>query len=153
MGLFDNIPGAGGAAGGDWAKQAADAQAAADAILKSSGYAGGTADPAAMDVGQLSADRAAIEAQAHEQNRILSVGSPASITIASKVDTGETAGGNPIYLLNLAVTPEGGAAYDVQKKEIIPATALSGYADGTTMAGRIDPADKNLVAFGDKPFM
>ncbi len=56
MGLFDNIPGAGGAAGaagGDWAKQAAQAQAAADEILKNSGYAGGTADPAAMDVAAL----------------------------------------------------------------------------------------------------
>jgi hypothetical protein len=33
MGLFDNIPGA-GAAGGDWQKQAADAQAAADKIMR-----------------------------------------------------------------------------------------------------------------------
>jgi hypothetical protein len=153
MGLFDNIPGAGAAAGGDWAKQAAEAQAAADEILKNSGYAGGTADPAAMDATQLTADRDAIEAQAHEQNRILSVGSAATLTIVSKVDTGEKAGGNPIYLLNLMVEPEGGAAYEVQKKEIIGATVLASYADGTSMAGRVDPADKNLVAFGDKPFM
>ena len=153
MGLFDNLPGAGAAAGGDWAKQAADAQAAADEILKNSGYAGGTAGAAAMDVNQLSADRAAVEAQAHEQNRILSVGSPATLTIVSKVDTGEKAAGNPIYVLDLKVEPEGGAAYTVQKKEIISAVSLASYADGTSMAGRIDPADKNLVAFGDKPFM
>lgn len=148
MGMFDNL-----GAGGDWAKQAADAQAAADEILKNSGYAGGTADPAAMDVAALTADRSAIEAQAHEQNRILGVGSPASITIDSKVDTGEAVAGNAVYLLNLTVTPEGGASYPVQLKQIIPPSTLSGYADGTTMAGRIDPADKNLVAFGDKPFM
>jgi hypothetical protein len=152
MGLFDNVPGA-GAAGGDWAKQAADAQAAADQILKSSGYAGGTADPAAMDAAQLGADQKAIQDQAHEQNRILSVGSPAQLTIVSKVDTGEKAGGNPIYVLKLKVAPEGGKAYDVDLKQIIPSTTLSGYADGTTMAGRVDPADKKLVAFGDKPFM
>lgn len=153
MGMFDNIPGAGAAAGGDWAKQAEEAQAAADEILKNSGYAGGTADPAAMDVAALGADRAALEAQGHEQNRILGVGSPASITIDSKVDTGESVAGNAKYILNLTVTPEGGKAYTVQLPQIIPPTTLSGYADGTTMAGRIDPADKNLVAFGDKPFM
>ena len=153
MGLFDKVPGAGAAAGGDWAKQAADAQAAADEILKNSGYAGGTSDPAALDVEGLAADRAAIEAQAHEQNRILTVGSPATLTIVSKVDTGEKAGGNPVYLLNLKVEPDGGAAYDVQKKEIISSVTLSSYDDGTSMPGRVDPADKNLVAFGDKPFM
>ena len=152
MGMFDNLPGAGAAAGGDWAKQAAQAQAAADAMLKSSGYAGGLADPAAMDVTQLTADRAAIEAQAHEQNRILTIGSPATLTIVGKTDTGEKAGGNPVYLLELKVEPEGGTAYTVKKKEIISSVALAGYADGTSMAGRIDPADKDAVAFGDKPF-
>lgn len=151
MGLFDNVPGAG--AGGDWAKQAAEAQAAADAILKSSGYAGGIADPGAMDVQQLGADQKAIQDQAHEQNRILTVGSPASLTIVSTVDTGEKAGGNPVYLLELKVVPESGEPYTVTKKEIIAATALASYGAGTTMAGRIDPADKNLVAFGDKPFL
>jgi hypothetical protein len=151
MGAFDNLPGMG--AGGDWAKQAADAQAAADEILKNSGYAGGTADPAATDLAGLSADRAALEAQGHEQNRILGVGSPATLTIDSKVDTGESVAGNATYILNLTVTPEGGEAYTVQLKQIIPPSTLSGYADGTTMPGRIDPADKNNVAFGDKPFM
>lgn len=152
MGMFDNLPGAGAAAGGDWAKQAAEAQAAADAMLKSQGYAGGLADAAAADATQLSADREAIEAQSHEQNRILTVGSPATLTIVGKTDTGEKAGGNPIYLLELKVEPEGGKAYTVKKKEIIPSVSLSGYADGASMAGRVDPADKNAVAFGDKPY-
>ncbi len=151
MALFGNVPGA-GAGAGDWAAQAAAAQAAADEMLKASGYAGGMVDPAAMDVGQLTADRAAIEAQANEQNRILTVGSPAQLTIVSKADTGEKAGGNPVYVLQLKVEPEGGAAYTVSKREILSSVALSGYADGTSMAGRVDPADKNLVAFGDKPF-
>jgi hypothetical protein len=150
MALFGNVPGAGAA--GDWAAQAAAAQAAADEMLKASGYAAGVADPAAMDVGQLTADRAAIEAQANEQNRILTVGSPAQLTILSKADTGDKAGGNPVYVLQLKVAPEGGEAYTISKREIISSVALSGYADGTSMAGRIDPADKNLVAFGDKPF-
>lgn len=151
MALFGNIPGAGAAAGGDWAKQAAEAQAAAEQMMKQAGYTG-LADPAAMDVGKLTAERDAIQAQAAEQNRILTVGSKAMLTIVSKVDTGEAAGGNPVYLLNLSVVPDGGTAYAVQKKEIISSMSLSGYADGTTMEGRVDPADKNLVAFGDKPF-
>ena len=153
MGLFDNIPGAGAPAGGDWAKQAADAQAAADQMMKNAGFAGGVSDPAAMDVEQGLADRSEIEAQAHEQNRILSVGSPATLTIVDKVDTGEKKGGTPVYLLTLKVEPEDGETYEVQKKEIIGAVNLSSYATGTSMPGRVDPADKNLVAFGDKPFM
>ena len=154
MGLFDNIPGAGaaGAAGGDWAKQAAQAQAAADEIMKNSGYAGGTADPAAMDVAGLTKDRDAIQAQANEQNRILTVGSPVSLTIVSKTDTGEKTAGNPVYELELKVQPDKGAAYTVKKKEIISSVSLGSYKDGSTMAGRVDPADKNAVAFGEKPF-
>jgi hypothetical protein len=147
MALFGNVPGA-----GDLAAQAAAAQAVADEALKASGYAGGMADPAAMDVGQLTVDRSAIEAQASEQNRILTVGSPAQLTIVSKVDAGEKVGGNPVYVLELTVEPQGSAAYTVSKREIISSVALSGYTDGTTMAGRVDPANKNLVAFGDKPF-
>jgi hypothetical protein len=42
------------------------------------------------------ADRGAIESQAHEQNRILSVGGPGTALIKSHVDTGEQAGGNPV---------------------------------------------------------
>ena len=154
MGVFDNMPGmpGSGAAGGDWAKQAADAQAAADEMLKSAGYTTGAAGASSMDVGQMGTDRAAIEAQANEQNRILTVGSPATLTIVSAVDTGEMAGGNPIYTIKLKVEPAGGSAYTVTRREIVSTAALSGYTAGTTMPGRIDPADKNLVAFGDKPF-
>ena len=150
MGVFDGFTNA--AAGGDWQAQAAAAQAAADEAMKSAGMTGSAADMTMADAGGLMADREAIEAQATEQNRILTVGSPVTLTIVSKTDTGEKSAGNPIYVLELSVVPEGGAAYTVSKREIIGSTALSGYADGTTMAGRVDPADKNLVAFGDKPF-
>lgn len=150
MGLFDNMTG--GAAGGDWAKQAADAQALADQMMKDAGYSSAPGDIGATTAA-MGADRSALEAQAHEQNRILSVGSPAQITIVGKTDTGEKVAGNGKYLLQLSVVPEGGAAYTVQKEEIIPPQVISGYADGTTLAGRIDPADPNKVAFGDKPFM
>jgi hypothetical protein len=150
VGLFDNL--GGGAAGGDWAKQAADAQALADQMMKDAGYSAAPGDIAATTAA-MGADRSAIEAQAHEQNRILSVGSPAKITIVGKTDTGEKVAGNGKYILQLSVVPEGGEAYTVQKEEIIPPQVLSGYADGTTLDGRIDPADRNKVAFGDKPFM
>ena len=148
MGAFDNL---GGAAGGDWAKQAADAQAMADQMMKDSGYGATTADMAAA-MPAMAADRGAIEAQADEQNRILTVGGKAKITIKSKTDLGKKVAGNDTYLLELEVTPEGGKAYTVKKEEIIPSQVISGYADGTTLDGRVDPADKNKVAFGDKPF-
>ena len=150
MGAFDGLTNA--AAGGDWQAQAAAAQAAAEEAMKSAGMPGSAADMTMADAPGLIADRDAITAQANEQNRILTVGSPVTLTIVSKVDTGEVTAGNPVYQLELSVAPEGGAAYTVSKREIIGSTALSGYADGTTMAGRVDPADKNLVAFGDKPF-
>jgi dipeptidyl aminopeptidase/acylaminoacyl peptidase len=148
MGAFDNL---GAAAGGDWAKQAADAQKMADQMMKDSGYGASTADAAAA-APAMAADRAALEAQADEQNRILSIGDKGKITIVKKTDTGKKVAGNDTWLLELKVEPDGGKAYTVKKEEIIPPQVISGYADGTTLDGRIDPADKNKVAFGDKPF-
>ena len=147
MGMFD------GAAGGDWAKQAADAQAMADQMMKDSGYGADMAAATSPEaVAAMSADRGALEAQADEQNRILTIGDKAKITITGKTDLGKKVAGNDTYLLELEVTPDGGKAYTVKKEEIIPPQVISGYADGTTLDGRIDPADKNKVAFGDKPF-
>ncbi len=51
------------------------------------------------------------------------------------------------------MTPEGGAAYTVQHREVISTAALGAYGDGTSMDCRIDPADPQKVAFGDKPWM
>jgi hypothetical protein len=148
MGVMDNV---GGAAGGDWAKQAADAQAMADKLMKDSGYGDNMAEVVG-NTGAMATDQAALMAQADEQNRILAIGEKAKITITSKTDLGKKVAGNDTYLLELEVTPDGGKAYTVKKEEIIPSQVISGYADGTTMDGRIDPADKNKVAFGDKPF-
>jgi hypothetical protein len=144
------------AMGGDWAKQAADAQAMADQVLKDSGYASGVAGVTMANgadmTAALGADQAKIQEQADEQNRILTVGSPAQITIVSKTDTGTKVAGNPVYQLQLSVAPEGGAAYTATISQIVPSITISGYSDGTTMAGRVDPADKNKIAFGEKPF-
>jgi hypothetical protein len=98
------------------------------------------------------ADRGSIQGQAQEQNRILTVGSPGTAVIKGHTDTGEKAAGNPVWILDLEVTPEGGAAYGVQKREIISSRATDGYAEGTSLACRIDPADAQVIAFGDKPF-
>lgn len=72
---------------------------------------------------------------AHEQNRILIVGSKAKakakVTTTGKVDTGEAAGGNPTHVLELSVVPEGGSASEVQLKQIIPSTMLCSSGDGT----------------------
>jgi hypothetical protein len=97
--------------------------------------------------------RGSLQDQAHEQNRILTVGGPAQALIQGHVDAGEQVAGNPVWVFDLEVTPEGGEAYTVQHTEIVSTMALNSYADGTTMACRIDPADPQKVAFGEKPFM
>lgn len=131
MGLFKNMKGTMGQV---------------DAAQKAGGMSG-------LNLGQGLNDRGALEEQAHEQNRILRIGSAGSATITSHVDTGEQVAGNPVWILDVAVTPDGGPAYTVQKREIISSVAISGYADGTTMPCRIDPADQRVIAFGDKPYM
>jgi hypothetical protein len=139
MGMFKNMKDAMGQAGGamDMAKQA----------QQQAGGMSGT------DLKGGLAARGELEGQGHEQNRILGIGGPGSATIKSHVDTGEVVAGNPVWILEVEVTPEGAAPYTVQKREIISSVAMSGYSDGTTMQCRIDPADQNVIAFGDKPFM
>lgn len=105
-----------------------------------------------MDLAGAVADRGALESQAHEQNRILSVGSRGTAHIRSHLDTGEEAAGNPIWIFDLEVTPEGGAPYGVQHPEIVSSMAVGSYADGTTIACGIDPDDPQNIAFGERPF-
>ena len=99
------------------------------------------------------AARDSLQGQAHEQNRILSVGQPGMALIKSHVDTGENVAGNPVWVFDLEVSPEGGAAYTVEHREIVSSASMSYYGDGTSLPCRIDPADLQKVAFGEKPFM
>ena len=109
--------------------------------------------PGGVDVSGALASRGAIESQAREQNRILSVGQAGTAVIRGHVDIGETVAGNPVWILNLEITPDGGAPYGVQHREIVSSLAMGSYADGTSLACRIDPADPQKIAFGEKPFM
>ena len=131
MGLFKNMKDAMGQAGGAGAGMGA-------------GMGG---------VGQQMADRDSLQGQAHEQNRILTVGSPAQALIKGHMDTGENVAGNPVWIFDLEVTPDGGQPYSVQKREIVSTMAMGSYPDGSTLACRIDPADPQKIAFGEKPFM
>jgi hypothetical protein len=108
---------------------------------------------AGTNVGQLAADQGSLQGQAHEFNRILTVGGPGSALIRTHVDAGEQVAGNPVWIFDLEVTPEGGAAYTVQHREIVSTMAMGSYPDGSSMACRIDPADPQKIAFGEKPFM
>ena len=139
MGLFDKAK--------DAMAQSGDAMKAAQAGAAERGGLSGT------DGAGITAARGEMETAAHENNRILTVGSPGQATIKSHVDSGEQVAGNAIWILEVEVAPEGGEPYTVQKREIVPTISMSGYADGTTMACRIDPADNQNIAFGDKPFM
>jgi hypothetical protein len=99
------------------------------------------------------ADRDSLQGQAHEFNRILTVGQPGQALIRSHVDAGDRVAGNPVWIFDLEVTPEGGAPYTVQHREIVSTMATGSYLDGAAMACRIDPADPQKLAFGEKPFM
>ena len=103
--------------------------------------------------GGLVADRDSLQGQAHEFNRILGVGRPGQALIRGHVDAGERVAGNPVWVFDLEVTPEGEAPYGVQHREIVSTMAVGSYPDGTSMACRIDPADPQKIAFGEKPFM
>jgi hypothetical protein len=106
-----------------------------------------------MNGGQAVVDRDSLQGQAHEFNRILGVGEPGQALIRGHVDAGEEIAGNPVWTFDLEVTPEGGAPYAVEHREIVSTMALGSYPDGTSMACRIDPADPQKIAFGEKPFM
>jgi len=125
--------------------QAGQAMDAAKEQQKQGGAMGG--------LGQQVADRDSLQGQAHEFNRILSVGQPGQALIKGPVDAGEKVAGNPAWIFDLEVTPEGGAAYGVQHREIVSTMAMGSYPDGSSMACRIDPADPQKIAFGEKPFM
>jgi hypothetical protein len=142
MGLFKNMK---------------DSMGAANEAMRNApgGTSGGTGmgGMSMGNMGALAADRDAMQAQAHENNRILTVGQAGSALIRSHVDAGEVVAGNPVWIFDLEVTPEGGQPYTVQHREIVSTMALGSYDDGTTMACRIDPADPQKIAFGEKPFM
>ena len=103
--------------------------------------------------GNALADRAALEAQAFEQNRILSVGAAGTAYIRGHVDTGERAAGNPIWVFELDVTPLDGEPYRVRHREIVSSAAMGAYREGSSLPCRIDRSDPHRIAFGDKPFM
>jgi len=106
-----------------------------------------------FNMNQAVADRDSLQGQAQEFNRILTVGRPGSALIRGHADGSEQVAGNPVWIFDLEVTPEGGAPYSVQHREIVSTMAMGSYPDGTTMACRIDPQDPQKVAFGEKPFM
>lgn len=99
------------------------------------------------------AARDSLQGQAQEQNRILSVGQPGMALIKTHVEPGENVAGNPVWIFELEITPEGGSPYTVQHREIVSSMSMGYYGDGTSMACRIDPADPQKIAFGEKPFM
>jgi hypothetical protein len=99
------------------------------------------------------ADRAALESQALEQNRILSIGAAGTAHIRGHVDTGERAAGNPIWVFEVDVTPADGEPYLVRHREIVSSAALGVYRDGSSIPCRIDRADPRKIAFGEQPFM
>ena len=137
MGLFKNM------------KAASDMAAQAHQQYEQPGRFG----TVGFNMNQAVADRDSLQGQAQEFNRILTVGHAGSALIRGHSETGEQVAGNPVWMFDLEVTPEGGAPYAVQHREIVSTMAMGSYPDGSSMACRIDPADPQKVAFGDRPFM
>jgi hypothetical protein len=137
MGLFKNMKGA------------MDVAAGAQQQYEQPGRFGMTG----MNVGQAMADRDSLQGQAREFNRILTVGQPGTALIRGHADGGQVVAGNPVWIFDLEVTPDGGTPYTVQHREIVSTMAMGSYPDGSTMGCRIDPADPQKIAFGEKPFM
>ena|SRR5215210_6642939 len=138
MGMFKNMKDAMGAAN--------------EAMANSPGIPAAYGD-GMQNLGQQAADRDSLHGQGHEFNRILTVGQAGTALIRGHVDAGEQVAGNPVWIFDLEVTPEGGQPYPVQHREIVSTMAMGSYGDGTSMACRIDPADPQKIAFGEKPFM
>lgn len=145
MGLFKNMKDAMG--------QANDAMAGAGQMQQQAEQQAGGISAGPGGMAATAAASGTLQGQAHEQNRILTVGSPGQALIKSHVDTGENVAGNPVWIFDIEVTPEGGEPYSIQKQEIVSSAAMGAYGDGTSMACRIDPADPQKIAFGEKPFM
>ena len=145
MGLFKNMK--------DSMSQAGEAMAGAQQMQQQAEQQAGGISAGPGGMGAAVAARDSLQGQAQEQNRILTIGSPGNALIRSHVDTGENVAGNPVWIFDIEVTPEGGEPYAVQKREIVSSAAMGAYGDGTSMACRIDPADPQKIAFGEKPFM
>jgi hypothetical protein len=141
MGMFKNMKDAMGSAN--------EAMQGVQGMPGMQAYGGGGVG----NLGQQAADRDSLGGQAHEFNRILTVGQAGSALIRGHVDAGEQVAGNPVWIFDLEVTPEGGQPYTVQHREIVSTMAMGSYPDGTSMGCRIDPADPQKIAFGEKPFM
>jgi hypothetical protein len=94
-----------------------------------------------------------LQAQAHEFNRILTVGQRGTAVIRGHTETGVLVAGNPVWAFDVWVAPEGGHPYSVEHREIVSTMAMGSYPDGASMPCRIDPGDPQKIAFGDRPFM
>ena len=94
-----------------------------------------------------------IHDQAKQLNRILTIGTAGRAQVQGHLDTGEQVEGSPVWIFELEITPQGGRPYSVQHREIVSPAVTGGFPDGVTIACRIDPDNRERIAFGDKPFM
>src|SRR3954453_4633831 len=102
MGLFKNMKGA------------MDSAAQAHAQYEQPGRFGTTG----FNMNQAVADRDSLQGQAHEFNRILTVGQPARALIPGDIDTAERVGGNPVWPFDREVPRAGGSPSPVQPRQI-----------------------------------
>ncbi len=72
-------------------------------------------------------------------------GTPATLQVTGSRDTGTLVNMQPSIELQLLVTPEGGAPYPATIQQVIPMSAVGRIAPGSTLEGKVDPANPTAI--------
>jgi hypothetical protein len=86
-----------------------------------------------------------VQAAQATQVRLAQVGVPAKATIGQVRPTGALVNFNPVAELDLEVTVEGKAAYQVTTSQAIPQVLLPQLVPGGPLAVRVDPEDPSSL--------
>jgi hypothetical protein len=104
-------------------------------------------DPAAqMQQGMAAMQQAQqMMAQQTEAAQLAATGTTATLQVTASRDLGTQVNMQPMIELQLLVMPEGGAPYPTTVQQVVPMTALARIAPGSSLTGKVDPANQSLV--------
>lgn len=86
-----------------------------------------------------------LAAEAGRTQALLATGRPGTATVRSLRDTGTTVNDNPVVELDLEVTVDGLAPYDVRHRQTISRLAVPGFQPGLTVPVRVDALDPQTL--------
>ncbi len=76
---------------------------------------------------------------------VATTGTPANMQVTASRDLQTQVNMQPLVELQLLITPEGGAPYPATVQQVVPMTALSRIAPGSSLTGKVDPANQSAV--------